>query len=261
MTHRPPKFAESAFDCPHCQVFASQKWQLLLAKDMISLRGPTAWSLSSPIGLDVEKEVGRLNLFSGRDVGQELFAGNPVLMREKAIAESVIYNGNISQCFSCKKIAVWVDEVIIYPKILTTPAPNPDLPIEVSKDYIEASIILNDSPRGAAALLRLAMQKLCKELGGSGENLNKDIAELVSKGLDIRVQKALDAVRVIGNDLVHPGCIDQRDDRDLAYSMFGLINLIAEKMITEPAHIDSVYNSLPAHLRQAIDERATGKRK
>src|SRR5688572_10249423 len=85
--------------------------------------------------------------------------------------------------------------------------------------------------------LRLAIKKLCAELGETGKNINDDIASLEKKGLDKRVQQALDIVRVIGNDAVHPGQIDLRDDRDTATKLFGLVNLIAEKMITEPKHV------------------------
>jgi hypothetical protein len=115
------------------------------------------------------------------------------------------------------------------------------------------------SPRGAAALLRLAIQKLCKELGESGPNLNDDIASLVRKGLDPRVQMALDAVRVIRNQAVHPGQIELRDDRTTAEALFDLVNLICEKMITEPRHVEAVYKKLPENARKAIEKRDTPK--
>eukprot|EP01031_Cornospumella_fuschlensis_P049643 gene49643-60771_t len=82
--------------------------------------------------------------------------------------------------------------------------PNPDLPENVLSIYNEAANIVNSSPRGALALLRLAIQELCINLGESGKDLNKDIGNLVSKGLLPDVQKALDVVRVIGNNAVHP---------------------------------------------------------
>jgi len=44
----------------------------------------------------------------------------------------------------------------------------------------------------------------CQQLFGLYKNLDDDIASLVSKGLDPRVQKTLDVVRVIGNNSVHP---------------------------------------------------------
>ncbi len=103
-------------------------------------------------------------------------------------------------------------------------------------------------------MLRLAIQKLCIHLGQPGKNINNDIKALVQGGLDPRVQKALDVVRVIGNNAVHPGEIDV-DDLETAETLFRLVNLIAEKMITEPKHLDDVYNDLPAAVREAIEKR------
>jgi hypothetical protein len=36
----------------------------------------------------------------------------------------------------------------------------------------------------------------------------------------------LDSARVIGNEAVHPGTMDMRDDHDTAIKLFGLANLI-----------------------------------
>jgi hypothetical protein len=137
--------------------------------------------------------------------------------------------------------------------------PPLDLPPDVRRDFDEASTILDASPRGAAALLRLAVQKLCKYLGENGKDINADIASLVRKGLDARVQKALDVVRVVGNNAVHPGRIDLRDDRPTAETLFALVNLICEKMITEPKHVETVYAQLPDADRKAIEQRDTPK--
>lgn len=104
-------------------------------------------------------------------------------------------------------------------------------------------------------MLRLVIQKLCKELGAAGSTINDNIADLVGKGLPKRVQQALDAVRVIGNEAVHPGEIDLRDDADMAHTLFGLVNFIAEKMITEAKEIDEIYATLPAGKRKAIEAR------
>ncbi len=159
------------------------------------------------------------------------------------------------KCFNCERVSVWIHDRLVYPVTGSAPQPNPDLSSDIRRDYDEASAILDRSPRGAAALIRLAIQKLCKELGQPGKNINQDIGALVKDGLDPRVQKALDAVRVIGNEAVHPGQIDLRDDRATAETLFRLLNLVAEKMISEPKHIDEIYNSLPENKRAAIQKR------
>ena len=104
-------------------------------------------------------------------------------------------------------------------------------------------------------MLRLAIQKLCQQLGESGENLNDDIGELVKKGLSSKIQKSLDIVRVIGNESVHPGQINVGDNKETAYKLFELINLIAHAMITQPKEIDNLYNTLPKEKLDGITER------
>ncbi|GHE85918.1 hypothetical protein GCM10016455_01520 [Aliiroseovarius zhejiangensis] len=129
------------------------------------------------------------------------------------------------------------------------------MPDEIRRDYDEASTILDLSARGAAALIRLGIQKLCKHLGQPGKNINDDIKALVAGGLDPRIQKALDVVRVVGNNAVHPGQIDLKDDRATAESLFRLLDLIVEKMISEPKHVEEVYAALPEDARKAIEKR------
>jgi len=74
-------------------------------------------------------------------------------------------NGYIARCHHCQKFSVWYEKEMIYPDIIVVSSPNPDLDQDTQEDYIEAASIVNKSPRGAAALLRLAIQKLCKQLG------------------------------------------------------------------------------------------------
>jgi len=164
----------------------------------------------------------------------------------------------VSYCESCDHPTIWLGETMIYPNSLPAEPPNLDLPDDIATDYDEAREIANQSPRGAAALLRLAIQKLCKHLGRPGKNINDDIKALVAGGLPPKVQEALDIVRVIGNDSVHPGTIDLRDDRATAMQLFRLVNFIAQKMITEPREIAELYGNLPADKRTAIQKRDSG---
>jgi hypothetical protein len=166
------------------------------------------------------------------------------------------YELKFAHCEGCGKRSIWHDGKMIYPDASGITPANTDLSEEIQADYNEAASIINRSPRGSAALLRLCVQKLCKQLGEPGENINTDIASLVKKGLSPKIQQALDVVRVVGNNAVHPGELDLKDNRDVAIQLFKLINLIAEKMITEPREVDEIYGAVvPETTKEAIKKR------
>jgi hypothetical protein len=165
----------------------------------------------------------------------------------------------IARCESCSRPSMWFNYGLIYPVEPMVEHANDDLPPDIRADYDEARNIASSSPRGAAALLRLAIQKLCQHLGQPGKNINEDIKNLVALGLPPSVQQAFDSVRVIGNDAVHPGSIDLRDDPATVAKLFRLVNFIVQKTITEPREIDDIYRGLPADKLRGIDQRDTKK--
>jgi Domain of unknown function (DUF4145) len=163
-----------------------------------------------------------------------------------ASAGSTYYNiGMAAICDYCHKYSIWVDKSMVYPLVGSFPNPHADMPEDVKKDYDEARSIASRSPRSAAALLRLAIEKLTNDLlaDDKGKNLNDNIGILVQKGLPVRVQKALDSLRVIGNHAVHPGEIELGDDQKMANSLFEILNIIVDDMITEPAKINEMFDT------------------
>ncbi|NLR73591.1 DUF4145 domain-containing protein [Leeia aquatica] len=170
-----------------------------------------------------------------------------------------------ARCARCQKETYWRDDKsgdprapkgkMIYPLASNAPLPSSDLPEDCQQDYAEARAIAAQSPRAAAALLRLIIQKLCKHFGEPGKDINKDIGRLVEKGLPKILQEALDTVRVIGNAAVHPGEINFEDNPEIVTVLFRLINLIVEKMITEPKEMADLYQSLPTSKLEQIAKR------
>lgn len=141
---------------------------------------------------------------------------------------------HIIRCINCGKKIIWHNDIYIYPEIQPQEA-NPDMPETVLQLYNKAGSIYNKSPRAACALLRLAIDRLCNELGEKDRDINKNIGALVERGLSVEVQKALDIVRVVGNKAVHPGQIEfDVDNVDTANMLFQLINIIVDRMISEP---------------------------
>ena len=160
----------------------------------------------------------------------------------------------VGRCANCEDSTLWVFETMVYPDTGSAPVPNPEMPDEVKALYLEAAAIQAKSPRGAGALLRLAIQVLSVTLGEKGKNINADIKSMVSKGLPEIVQQSLDVVRVTGNNAVHPGQIDT-DDPAVVAKLFDLVNIIVEYMIAMPKKVSGLYSDLPAAARDAIVDR------
>lgn len=252
-----PSIKETAFDCPHCGAFTTQQWLRLSATYLdekqrtpnIPDKEMMQRVQESP--MNDEMKANFISYIGKMDSG--------LIFLDRHEEGRYIYNDvcnlYLSHCYNCKKFAVWVHDRLVHPMAQIGPSPNPDLPSDALRDYEEAGRIVGESPRGAAALLRLTIQKLCVVLGEKGKSIDDDIASLVKKGLAPLVQQALDAVRVIGNEAVHPGSLDLKDDRDTAMRLFGLVNIIAEQMISNPKHVRELYEKIPDGKRTAIEKR------
>ncbi|MFH1863836.1 MAG: DUF4145 domain-containing protein [bacterium] len=252
-----PSISETAFDCPHCGAYTTQYWFDVFAETRGKNATPnipnekTRKRIIEAVEIPAEAKQNFLNWCDRMDASL-------VFLEEKKDGKYIynnVQNLYLSKCYNCNKIAVWVHDNLQFPNERIGIQPNPDLPEDIIHDFEEARSILGGSPRGAAALLRLCVQKLCIHLGEKGKNLDGDISSLVSKGLNPLVQKSLDIVRVIGNESVHPGVIDLKDDRDTASKLLVLINSIADQMISHPKQIEELYEELPADKRKAIEKR------
>lgn len=252
----PPSTTETAFECPHCGAYTTQYWYSVIPKEYgknvvpkIPSTETRNYVVQNGRGTPEEREK-FLKWCDAMDTGLVFFDNeNTGFINLRA------HNINLSKCYNCGEVAVWVHRNLLFPSKKLGPLPNLDLPAEIRRDFEEARAIVGDSPRGAAALLRLCLQKLCIHLGEKGRNIDDDIASLVSKGLNPLVQKALDIVRVIGNEAVHPGVIELTDDQGTALQLLTLINSIADQMITHPKNIQDLYGKLPASKREAIEKR------
>jgi hypothetical protein len=82
----------------------------------------------------------------------------------------------------------------------------------------------------------------------------------VRKGLETEIQQALDIVRVTGNNAVHPGQIELKDNKAIAMTLFELVNLIVERHIATPNRIKSMFEKLPPRALRSIEERDKGSK-
>lgn len=233
------------FECPHCNVLAQQKW--FNSHQFSSV----IYQIYKKLFLDYRSEI--------RDYLQESIAKYLTYVRiyfPNEINSVIPQNCSIAVCKSCNLFSVWVDDKIVYPRRVPIDPPNIDLNDEIKSLYTEASNIFLDSPKGAAALLRLVLQKLLIQIGKDGKNINDDIKELVAEGLSPKIQKALDFIRVVGNNAVHPGEINLDDNSHIAYKLFKIINMISEELITKPKEMDSLFNAtIPDKIKEHIKKR------
>lgn len=212
-----PQYNLNGFNCPNCNAFAEQNWSLKIL---------VRHEFTKPNG---QKETGNYDFPK---------------------------NFSTAKCSRCHGQSIWLDQKMIYPLTGNAPMPNLDMPDDVKNDYEEARSIVNLSSKGAAALLRLAVQRLCVHLGEKGKYINEDIKSLVKKGLPETMQQALDSVRVVGNNAVHPGQIDFDDDPETAHKLFGFINIIVDMLITQPKKIREFYDfKLPEGTKESIAKR------
>ncbi|HBG5346454.1 TPA: DUF4145 domain-containing protein [Clostridioides difficile] len=216
MECKEPKYAEEIFKCPVCGVVAYQEWDKY-----------------------------------------EVYYHGKYILRNATLYGCGEENSSlgVSTCKNCNNMHLWYNGVMLLPEEFTIVEPAEDMPEQVKLIYEEARSVYPKSPKSSAALLRLALQYLCKELGESGKNINNDIANLVKKGLNSDVQKVLDIIRVVGNEAVHPGTIDLDDNSEIAFKLFALMNFIVSETITRPREIAKLFDYLPDDKKEGIKNR------
>lgn len=240
-----PVYKSVTFQCPHCQVIAQQQWF-----DVRSA-GDTINAIIRHFFFDYRS---RINEYEQTAITSFLKELTPRLIRD--MQSYIPDTFSVATCASCNDISLWIEKEFVYPKKTSLPPPNNDIDENIKALYQEAATIFIDSPRGATALLRLALQILLKQVGKSGENINNDIKELVSEGLSPKIQQALDLLRVVGNNAVHPGQINIDDNSEIAFKLFHVLNFIADEMLTKPKELELLYsNVIPEETKKHIKQR------
>ena len=241
-----PEIHKEQFTCPNCGVLAKQDWTSTqqIAEIVNHTINHIYMGYRVKIGSHSQKYIREFCAY----LFQELPRNLPVNLFPQHFS--------FARCQNCSRMSIWTeqDKKMIYPRLSSFPDPNADMDDEVKKLYLEATQIFQDSPRASAAILRLCVEKLCGQLGEKGD-LNTLIGNLVKKGLDQRIQQALDYCRVIGNNAVHPGEINIEEDPYVVELLFDLVNDIAQEMITKPKEMKEKYSSLPGKAKEQIEKR------
>ncbi|MGV0820818.1 DUF4145 domain-containing protein [Martelella sp. AMO21009] len=247
----PPSVKERGFTCPFCGINTVHTWHQTYAGSL-GIKTPTKSEIFDlAMGEAITTSPTELV-----EIQKRLVDGDIRIERKYTTQKSLrVHNLFLERCHHCGGVSVWKYDVMLYPSEQEI-APNIDLSEGIKRTFIEASRCLSASPRASAALARLALQELCIELGCSPKKkLDAQIGELVSRGLPEKIQKMLDGVRVVGNNAVHPGQLDLRDDRQTAKFLLVCINRIVEKMITEEREAEELYALLPENTKASIERR------
>lgn len=214
-----PEYQKDAFTCPNCSAFSKHDWHSVLVNETYG------------------QFTGSIGITTG--------------------GHQEVHNLYLCKCEHCGYISFWYKEKLIWPLNTGVEAPIEEMPDDIKELYKEASDIVELSPKGSCAILRLALQKLCNRLAGQDEKKKIDgaIKKLVEGGLPSTLQKAMDTVRIVGDEAVHPGEINFEDNKELAIAMFRLMNIIIERMIVEPKEIDDLYKLMPEEKLKGIENR------
>ena len=175
-------------ECPHC--FKSVHIQL---------------DSGSEFGTDVGGRVTTISC--GRD-------GDSSFVFEKTVCPActrlmfamTIYTARYNHPASLHPADYDIHRIQIWPRSSGRPPVPPEVPDEYKADYLEACLILNDSPRASAALSRGCLQLLLREkLGAEGKDLYNQIGWVLdNSNLPSSIAELLDVPRVVGNKAAHP---------------------------------------------------------
>lgn len=139
------------------------------------------------------------------------------------IYENHYFSVNSAVCPACKRIIIDLKHEIsntldstgefnkvqiqrIYPISSLRSCPKEVDNPQITQDFIEASSVLNISPKASAALSRRCLQNLLREKAGvTKKDLSKEIQEVIdSRTLPSYLSDSIDAIRNIGNYAAHP---------------------------------------------------------
>jgi hypothetical protein len=255
--HVSPAIDQLAFNCPHCNALTRQFWFSVHADPLKADEKPvvaTAETVNALTFGDVEEAERDPKL----KWAERVASGRPFLEVHRQFRSRDVQNVSISYCFNCNEMCLWVCDQLIWPRRAGDPEPKLHASPDIQRNDEDGSQTLEASPRGAAALLRLVIEKVCKELGESGESPKDDLASFVQEDVDARVQKVLEAMRIIESNAVRPAEIGVGDNRATAETLSGLVNLICEKMTIEPRHLQAMYTKLREGAQNAMERRAQG---
>ncbi|MCM3152244.1 DUF4145 domain-containing protein [Priestia megaterium] len=235
-----PVYEETDFNCPRCGVLTEHEWFPI--HSIHDKNKKVTLSLNSNMGKAVTyAPLGSIDFTAKRD-----------------------WHLTLSICQYCEQYTIWENRNIIYPFETELPSAHEDMPNAVKDIYLEAQQVFKHSPRAAAALLRLAIEiliPLLEDYQIKKAKINTMIGDLVKKGIPDHIQQGLDAIRIYGNEGIHPGDIRLNENTETVMYMFELTNEMVEELITRKKKIRKFYSQIPANKTEGIANRDKATKK
>ena len=157
------------------------------------------------------------------------------------------YEVHVCRCINCGEFSLFIQDELVWPKPCGVPA-STYMPEQVKKPYDEAQKVLHDSPWAACILLRIALERLCDHLGGTGPTLYKRIESL---NLNASEKVIWTAIRKAGNASAHENAefLSEYQERDtmnpnIAVTLSKFINLIVESHVASQAVAETIVKML-----------------
>lgn len=247
MKYVAPSVEKTAFHCPRCNAYAQHEWF-----DVMRLGHREVENLRE----------GNTNLVRVRYLGSEIITPKDQIPKaigvppgiftrsdEEELKDFLMNKIYLSYCQHCRKESIWYGVDLVYPNQTTAPPAHEDMPEKVREVYEEARQVFPHSIRAACTLLRLSMEYLMDELNvlTPTDSLGKRLKHLIDEGyLNSRILKALESIRVYGNDYVHNVReIQVVDDQETALQLFNMVNFIIGQTITMDKQINELYDPTP----------------
>lgn len=181
----PPSPYTKSYNCPKCGVLCPQSHYLLSKDNELKM-------------FEAKEMTAKLPIMRGNMVRVPI--GNGEFEVRKELKSWDLW---VSICNECNNYTVWENDRMIFPFQYELCQPIEGMPDDVKEIYEEAASVFSHSPRAAAALVRLGVEKLIPQLPGFKINpkhsINDMIGSLVIQGIPEHIQQGLDSIRLFGN--------------------------------------------------------------
>jgi len=241
-----PTYRADRFNCPHCGALSHHDWHVLnwARKEDDTLVGVMSGltKLKDEFTASLCLSCNRIAVWHRLDVG--VLAAKAAQQRQKLMLPSATAP------------VIHATHRMIWPRSDGSVEPLPDAAPDLVRDlWDEARQVAALSPRSAAALLRLALQLLLHEIEPEHKTIDRAIAAAFANNTPETIVKAMDYVRVTGNQAVHDGQVQMNEDPDVIPALFGLLRYIVDVTLVREAQVNKLFATLPADKQAGIAQR------